>query len=53
MQTNVYPLINGTDHERLLCYYTLLGDCKADDDPVSPQTHVKLLKKLKTAAGGN
>jgi neuroblastoma-amplified sequence len=54
MHTRVYPLINGTDHNRLLYYYTLLSNCSPGDDAaITPKTHVLLLKKLKTAAPGN
>jgi hypothetical protein len=52
MYSNVYPLISGTDHERLLYYYTLLADCTVKDDAITPQTHIRLLKKLKSAAAG-
>ena len=52
MRRNVYPLISGTDHERLMYYYALLAGCAVKDDPITPQTHIRLLKKLKSAAPG-
>jgi len=51
MYKNVYPLICGTDHDRLVYFYSLLADCESSDS--SAQNHIKLLKKLKSAAAGN
>jgi len=51
MYKNVYPLISGVDHDRLIYFYSLLADCKTSDN--SSQNHVKLLKKLKSTAAGN
>ena len=47
----VYPGLNGTEHNQLIYFYALLQGC-GEDDPITPDTHLKLLKKIKTAAGG-
>lgn len=56
MSKYVYPGIAGTDLQRLLYYYTLLESCSCTDylpsSAMSPDTHVKLLKKLKAVANG-
>jgi len=46
MHKNIYPLICGTDHDRLIYFYSLLADCESSDG--SAQNHVRLLKKLKS-----
>ena len=51
MYKNVYPLISGLDHDRLVYFYSLLADCETSDN--SSQNHIKLLKKLKSAAAGS
>ena len=51
MYKNVYPLIHGLDHDRLICFYSLLADCESSD--TLAQNHVKLLKKLRSAAAGS
>ncbi|XP_013421684.1 neuroblastoma-amplified sequence [Lingula anatina] len=51
MQTYVYPSIRGSDHARLLCYYTMLSGCSGEE-AMTPEVHVKLLKKIKPAAPG-
>ena len=51
MYKNVYPLISGMDHDRLIYFYSLLADCNTSDN--SAQNHVRLLKKLKSTAAGN
>ncbi|KAL7888773.1 hypothetical protein AOLI_G00037470 [Acnodon oligacanthus] len=56
MSKYVYPSIAGTDLQRLLYYYTLLENCSCSDylplTAMMPDTHVKLLKKLKAVANG-
>ncbi|XP_041043793.1 neuroblastoma-amplified sequence isoform X1 [Carcharodon carcharias] len=50
MTKYVYPGIDGVDHIRLLYYFTLLENCSCAEfvkQPIKPDTHVKLLKKLK------
>jgi len=51
MHKNVYPLISGTDQDRLIYFYSLLADCKTSDN--SSQNHVKLLRKLKSTVAGS
>jgi len=51
MYKNVYPLIDGLDHDRLIYFYSLLADCQSADS--SPQNHVKLLRRLKSTAAGH
>ncbi|XP_066242241.1 NBAS subunit of NRZ tethering complex [Saccopteryx leptura] len=51
----IYPTIGGFDHDRLLYYFTLLGSCSCADVgrcTIKPETHVRLLKKLKVVASG-
>ena len=50
MRQYVYPTIEGTDHSRLMYYYTLLVDCAYEGDSISPAQHVALLKKIKSSA---
>lgn len=56
MSKYVYPGIAGVDLQRLLYYYTLLESCLCTDylpsSTMTPDTHVKLLKKLKAVASG-
>lgn len=56
MSRYVYPGIAGVDLQRLLYYYTLLESCSCTDylpaSAMTPDTHVKLLKKLKAVASG-
>lgn len=53
MSTYVYPSLDGTDHQRLLFYYTTMQGCeKSLEGGLSADSHVKLLKKLKSVAGG-
>ncbi|XP_033750641.1 neuroblastoma-amplified sequence-like [Pecten maximus] len=53
MSTYVYPSVEGTDHARLLYYYTLMSGI---DTPLAgtltADTHVKLLKKIKFSSEG-
>ncbi|XP_038071968.1 neuroblastoma-amplified sequence-like, partial [Patiria miniata] len=50
----VFPTIEGSDHNRLIYYYTLLQSCgsKVKGGLVTPEVHIKSLKKLKAAAPG-
>ena len=50
----VFPTIEGSDHNRLIYYYSLLHKCgsKIKTGSVTPDTHIKSLKKLKSAAPG-
>ncbi|KAJ8270630.1 hypothetical protein GJAV_G00117350 [Gymnothorax javanicus] len=55
MTKYVYPSIAGTDLLRLLYYFTLLENCGCAElvqSAIKPETHVKLLKKLKAVATG-
>ncbi|KAM9062350.1 NBAS subunit of NRZ tethering complex [Sarcophilus harrisii] len=55
MAKYVYPGIGGTDHERLLYFFSLLAacGCPAFGRPaLAPDIHVRLLKKLKVVAAG-
>ncbi|XP_063110384.1 NBAS subunit of NRZ tethering complex isoform X3 [Cavia porcellus] len=55
MAKYIYPSIGGRDHERLLYYFTLLDSCGCTDQgdsALKPETHVRLLKKLKVVAAG-
>ncbi|XP_075454502.1 NBAS subunit of NRZ tethering complex isoform X2 [Ascaphus truei] len=55
MAKYVYPTIEGRDHQRLLYYFTLLensGCSQFVKQIVKPDSHVKLLKKLKAVASG-
>ncbi|XP_074051180.1 NBAS subunit of NRZ tethering complex isoform X1 [Macrotis lagotis] len=55
MAKYVYPGIGGTDHERLLYFFSLLATCGCPGfgkRAMMPDTHVRLLKKLKVVASG-
>ncbi|XP_069137324.1 NBAS subunit of NRZ tethering complex-like [Argopecten irradians] len=53
MSTYVYPSVEGTDHSRLLYYYTLmLGIDTPLAGTLTADSHVKLLKKIKFSAEG-
>ncbi|XP_056125295.1 NBAS subunit of NRZ tethering complex isoform X1 [Rhinichthys klamathensis goyatoka] len=56
MTKYVYPSIAGTDQLRILFYFTLLENCGCANyfpqSAMKPDTHTKLLKKLKTVAVG-
>ncbi|XP_068136383.1 NBAS subunit of NRZ tethering complex isoform X2 [Hyperolius riggenbachi] len=55
MTKYVYPTIEGKDLQRLLYFYTLLEQCGCSQyvkHPIKPDSHVKLLKKLKAVALG-
>lgn len=56
MTKYVYPSIAGTDQLRLLFYFTLLENCGCanyfSQTAMKPDTHLKLLKKLKAVAVG-
>ncbi|XP_066453161.1 NBAS subunit of NRZ tethering complex [Eleutherodactylus coqui] len=55
MAKYVYPTIEGRDHQRLLYYFTLLENCGCSQHVrhlIKPDSHVKLLKKLKAVASG-
>ncbi|XP_041464544.1 neuroblastoma-amplified sequence-like [Lytechinus variegatus] len=52
METCIYPTIEGSDHQRLIYYFTLLQKSGAEVKGlvITPDMHVKLLKKIKAAA---
>ncbi len=54
LQADVYPTIEGSDHSRLIYFYTLMQFCAAqiEGDKIKPDVHVRALKKLKSAAPG-
>ncbi|XP_073708858.1 NBAS subunit of NRZ tethering complex [Garra rufa] len=56
MTKYVYPSIAGSDQLRLLFYFTLLENCSCANyfpqSAMKPDTHLKLLKKLKAVAVG-
>ncbi|XP_075717206.1 NBAS subunit of NRZ tethering complex isoform X2 [Rhinoderma darwinii] len=55
MAKYVYPTIEGRDLRRLLYYFTLLENCGCSQyvkHNIKPDSHVKLLKKLKAVASG-
>ncbi|XP_053565639.1 NBAS subunit of NRZ tethering complex isoform X2 [Bombina bombina] len=55
MTKYVYPTIEGKDLQRLMYYYTLLENCGCSQfvkRVIKPDSHIKLLKKLKTVAPG-
>ncbi|XP_048583516.1 NBAS subunit of NRZ tethering complex isoform X2 [Nematostella vectensis] len=56
MRDCVYPTIDGGMHARLIYYYMLLQQCQEKDtglvDGIDASTHLKLLKKIKSAAPG-
>ncbi|XP_077988543.1 NBAS subunit of NRZ tethering complex-like [Glandiceps talaboti] len=53
-KTYILPSISGTDHTRLIYYYTLLDSCSNGDvsELMKPDVHLKLLKKIKSAVPG-
>lgn len=56
MTKYVYPSIAGIDQLRILFYFTLLENCSCANyfpqSAMKPDTHIKLLKKLKAVAAG-
>ncbi|XP_053317315.1 NBAS subunit of NRZ tethering complex [Spea bombifrons] len=55
MTKYVYPSIEGKDLQRLLYYFTLLENCGCSEfvkHVIKPDSHIKLLKKLKAVASG-
>lgn len=55
MTKYVLPSVAGTDHSRLLYYYTLLEAAGCEPyvtTAIKPESHVKLLKKLRAVAAG-
>ena len=55
MQDYVYPFIEGYNHSRLICYYSLLTKSEEEhwlDEEIKPSVHVSLLKKLRPVAPG-
>ncbi|XP_041419496.1 neuroblastoma-amplified sequence isoform X4 [Xenopus laevis] len=55
MTKYVYPTIEGKDLQRLLYYFTLLENCGSSQyvkHIIKPDSHIKLLKKLKAVASG-
>ncbi|XP_067884632.1 NBAS subunit of NRZ tethering complex [Heterodontus francisci] len=55
MTKYVYPGIDGVDHVRLLYYFTLLESCGCAEfvkQRIKPDTHIKLLKKLRVVTPG-
>ncbi|XP_061097581.1 NBAS subunit of NRZ tethering complex [Conger conger] len=55
MTKYVYPSVAGTDLPRLLFFFTLLEECGCAElvrASIKPETHVRLLKKLKAVATG-
>ncbi|KAJ8275215.1 hypothetical protein COCON_G00098400 [Conger conger] len=55
MTKYVYPSVAGTDLPRLLFFFTLLEECGCAElvrTAIKPETHVRLLKKLKAVATG-
>lgn len=56
MTKYVYPSIAGSDQLRILFYFTLLENCGCANylpqSAMKPDTHIKLLKKLKAVAVG-
>jgi WD40 repeat protein len=56
LRVKVYPELPGSNLNGLLCYYTLLLQCiehgARDENPVTVETHIKLLKRLKQAVSG-
>ncbi|KAM4772461.1 NBAS subunit of NRZ tethering complex [Rhinophrynus dorsalis] len=55
MTKYVYPTIEGKDLHRLLYYFTLLESCGCSQfvkHTIKPDSHTKLLKKLKAVASG-
>lgn len=55
MTKYVLPTVEGTDQARLLYYYTLLDAAGCEPyvtATIKPESHVKLLKKLRAVANG-
>ncbi|KAG8445663.1 hypothetical protein GDO86_010442 [Hymenochirus boettgeri] len=55
MTKYVYPTIEGKDLQRLLYYFTLLENCACSQfvkHAIKPDSHIKLIKKLKAVASG-
>lgn len=55
MTKYVLPTVEGTDHSRLLYYYTLLEAAGCEPcvtTVIKPESHVKLLKKLRAVTSG-
>lgn len=55
MSRYVLPTVEGTDQNRLLYYYTLLEAAGCEPyvtTTIKPESHVKLLKKLRAVANG-
>lgn len=55
MNKYVLPSVEGTDMGRLLYYYTLLDTAGCEPyvtTTIKPDSHVKLLKKLRAVANG-
>lgn len=55
MTKYVLPTVEGTDQARLLYYYTLLDTAGCEPyvtATIKPESHVKLLKKLRAVASG-
>ena len=52
MATCIYPTIEGSDHARLIYYFTLLqkSGVEVKGQFLTPDMHVKLLRKVKAAA---
>ena len=51
MQVYVLPTIDGCDLDRLQYYYSLLPHA-AEGDDITPDTHIKLIKKIKSTVQG-
>ncbi|ELT90143.1 hypothetical protein CAPTEDRAFT_162693 [Capitella teleta] len=51
MKRDVYPTISGLDHDRLICYFSLLDGCPVDGQ-LKPDAHIWLLKKIAAVAKG-
>nr|XP_042904334.1 neuroblastoma-amplified sequence [Parasteatoda tepidariorum] len=51
LRNNIYPGIDGKDHEKLTTCFSLLEDCgdNEDDLKLQPSVHKNLLKKFKAA----
>ena len=53
MNTYVYPSLEGTDHQMLLFYYSTMQGCDMVlQGGLTADSHVKLLKKLKSVTAG-
>lgn len=54
MHRYVYPSIHGTDHSRLLYYYSILENYEEhnEKEQITISDHIKYLKKIKSAAPG-